>query len=116
MQSNSYKIIVSIYLNDVVFIDNNEGMLNEFKNDMMKQYEMMNLGLLHPFFLLDGFGLDNCKSICTPLVSNKKLSLMELKLWIKVYTKASLVASFIWSQQGYESCIMQANYLGLCIV
>lgn len=116
MQSNSYMIIGSIYLNDMVFIDNNKGLLNEFKNDMMKQYEMMNFGLLHQFFLLDKFGLYNCKSICTPLVSNKKLSLMELNLWIKVYTKASLAASFIWLQQGYESCIMQANYLGLCIV
>lgn len=67
-------------------------------------------------FLLDKFKLYNCKSICTPLVSNKKLSLMELNLWIKVYTKASLAASFIWLQQGYESCMMQANYLGLCIV
>ncbi|XP_068336542.1 uncharacterized mitochondrial protein AtMg00810-like [Pyrus communis] len=74
---------------------NSQQMLEEFKKDMMTKYEMTNLGLLHHFLgmgiiqthtsiflhqrkyaisLLDNFGLSECKSIATPLVTTEKLS------------------------------------------
>ncbi|KAM2170406.1 hypothetical protein ACFX1R_035605 [Malus domestica] len=70
-------------------------MLEEFKRDMMTKYEMTDLGLLHHFLgmrviqtqtsifihqtkyaisLLNKFGLSECKSIATPLVTTEKLS------------------------------------------
>ncbi|XP_068336434.1 uncharacterized mitochondrial protein AtMg00810-like [Pyrus communis] len=67
----------------------------EFKTEMMRQYEMTDLGLLHHFLglcaiqtdtciffhqkkyaktLLDKFDLKDCKSVATPLAINEKLS------------------------------------------
>jgi hypothetical protein len=42
-------IIVSIYVDDIVYTDNTERLLSEFKIEMMQRYEMSDLGLLHHF-------------------------------------------------------------------
>ncbi|CAL8989009.1 unnamed protein product, partial [Prunus brigantina] len=42
-------LIVSIYVDDIVYTGNNHEMLEEFKQDMMEKYEMTDLGLLHHF-------------------------------------------------------------------
>ncbi|KAM1794490.1 hypothetical protein ACFX11_034959 [Malus domestica] len=91
---NSEMLIVSIYVDDVVFTGNCEEMIEEFKRDMMRQYEMSDLGLLHHFLgigviqettgifihqqkyaqsLLERFNLKGCKSVATPLITNEKL-------------------------------------------
>lgn len=70
-------------------------MLEEFKKDMMMKYEMTDLGLLHHFLgmgviqtnssifihqkkyansLLNKFGLNECKTVTTPLVATEKLT------------------------------------------
>ena len=43
------QIIVSIYVDDIVFTGSSESMMNEFKREMMHKYEMTDLGLLHHF-------------------------------------------------------------------
>ncbi|XP_060668148.1 uncharacterized mitochondrial protein AtMg00810-like [Ziziphus jujuba] len=74
---------------------NDDEMLHWFKEDMMKRYEMTDLGLLHHFLgmgviqiglsifvhqnkyastLLNKFGLTNCNPFLTPLIANEKLS------------------------------------------
>ena len=40
-------IIVSIYVDDIVYTGNSNALLSEFKRDMMQKYEMTDLGLLH---------------------------------------------------------------------
>ncbi|VVA36400.1 PREDICTED: Retrovirus-related Pol poly from transposon, partial [Prunus dulcis] len=88
-------LIVSIYVDDIVYTGNNQAMLEEFKQDMMEKYEMTNLGLLHHFLgmgviqtptsiflhqrkyastLLSRFGLSDCKPVAIPLVPTEKLS------------------------------------------
>ncbi|CAL8178298.1 unnamed protein product [Prunus armeniaca] len=42
-------LIMSIYVDDIVYTGNNQAMLEEFKQDMMEKYEMTDLGLLHHF-------------------------------------------------------------------
>ncbi|KAI5317804.1 hypothetical protein L3X38_037511 [Prunus dulcis] len=42
-------IIVSIYVDDIVYNGNSNALLSEFKRDMMQKYEMTDLGLLHHF-------------------------------------------------------------------
>ncbi|KAM2377502.1 hypothetical protein ACFX1X_044094 [Malus domestica] len=42
-------IIVSLYVDDIVYIGSYPKLLEEFKNDMMQHYEMTDLGLLHHF-------------------------------------------------------------------
>ncbi|KAI5334234.1 hypothetical protein L3X38_024367 [Prunus dulcis] len=87
-------LIVSIYVDDIVYTGSNQGMLNEFKKDMKEKYEMTDLGLLHHFLgmgviqtdssifihqrkyassLLNKFGLTDCKPVSTPLVATEKL-------------------------------------------
>jgi len=42
-------IIVSIYVDDIVYTSNSERLFSEFKREMMQRYEMSDLGLLHHF-------------------------------------------------------------------
>ncbi|CAL8138644.1 unnamed protein product [Prunus armeniaca] len=88
-------LIVSIYVDDIVYTGSNKELLDEFKEDMMTKYEMTDLGLLHHFLgmgviqtessiflhqkkyastLLNKFGLTECKSVTTPLVATEKLA------------------------------------------
>ncbi|KAI5318138.1 hypothetical protein L3X38_037846 [Prunus dulcis] len=88
-------LIVSIYVDDIVYTGSSQALLAEFKEDMMAKYEMTDLGLLHHFLgmgvvqtessiflhqkkyastLLSKFGLTECKSVTTPLVATEKLS------------------------------------------
>ncbi|CAL9010567.1 unnamed protein product [Prunus brigantina] len=87
-------LIMSIYVDDIVYTGSSDEMVKEFKAEMMCKYEMSDLGLLHHFLgmgvtqtegsifihqkkyaltLLDKFGLKDCKSVSTPLVATDKL-------------------------------------------
>ncbi|CAL2266202.1 unnamed protein product [Prunus armeniaca] len=87
-------LIVSIYVDDIVYTGSSDEMMEEFKAEMMCKYEMSDLGLLHHFLgmgvtqtegsifihqkkyaltLLDKFGLKDCKCVSTPLVATDKL-------------------------------------------
>lgn len=48
-QSMSDILIVALYVDDLVFTRNNKKMIEEFKNEMLKKYEMSDLGLLRHF-------------------------------------------------------------------
>ncbi|KAI5314779.1 hypothetical protein L3X38_043955 [Prunus dulcis] len=96
--STSGNLIVSLYVDDIIYTGSSKEMMAAFKNDMMRQYEMTDLGLLHHFLglgvlqtdtciflhqkkyaktLLDKFGLKDCKSVATPLAVNEKLSKVD---------------------------------------
>ncbi|KAI5351334.1 hypothetical protein L3X38_004225 [Prunus dulcis] len=85
-------LIVSIYVDDIVYTGNDQEMLEDF---MKEKYEMTDLGLLHHFLgmgviqtptsrfihqkkyattLLNRFGLNECKPVSIPLVTLEKLS------------------------------------------
>ncbi|CAL9018585.1 unnamed protein product [Prunus brigantina] len=91
-------IIVSIYVDDIVYAGNSNALLSEFIRDMMQKYEMTNLGLLNHFLgmgvlqtekgvfihqskyaksLLVKFGLEDCKSITIPLPTGEKLKKID---------------------------------------
>ncbi|KAL0322226.1 UNVERIFIED_CONTAM: Retrovirus-related Pol polyprotein from transposon RE1 [Sesamum calycinum] len=40
-------LIVSLYVDDLIYTGNNEKMIQDFKEDMMKTFEMSDLGLMH---------------------------------------------------------------------
>ncbi|KAI5328618.1 hypothetical protein L3X38_028015 [Prunus dulcis] len=88
-------IIVSLYVDDIIYTGSSKALMMEFKTEMMMQYEMTDLGLLHHFLglgviqtesyiflhqkkyaktLLDKFGFKDCKAVATPLAMNEKLS------------------------------------------
>ncbi|CAL8167156.1 unnamed protein product [Prunus armeniaca] len=91
-------LIVSLYVDDIIYTRSSRELMMEFKTEMMKQYEMTDLGLLHHFLgldviqtescifphqkkyartLLDKFGFKDCKSVATPLAVNEKLSKVD---------------------------------------
>ena len=95
-------LIISLYVDDLVFTGSDEKMIEEFKLDMMKKYEMNDLRLLHYFLgieiyqnkesvficqkkyaktLLEKFRMSNCKSVATPLVVNEKLKKEDGSIW-----------------------------------
>ncbi|KAB2623433.1 retrovirus-related Pol polyprotein from transposon TNT 1-94 [Pyrus ussuriensis x Pyrus communis] len=90
----SESIIVSIHVDDIIYTGSSTELLEKFKCDMMKRYEMIDLGLLYHFLrmgtlqpeygifinqrkyavsLLQKIGLQDYKLVSTPLVVNDKL-------------------------------------------
>ena len=88
-------LIISLYVDDMVVTGNDETMISNFKDEMMKRYEMSDLGLLHHFLgieihqedkgvficqnkyaqdLLGKFQMLDCNPVHTPLQVNQKLS------------------------------------------
>ncbi|XP_068343981.1 uncharacterized mitochondrial protein AtMg00810-like [Pyrus communis] len=86
-------LIVSLYVDDLVYTRSSDKMILNFKNDMMRKYEMSDLRMLHYFLgisiiqsndgifitqkkyaktLLEKFKMVGCKPVATPLVVNEK--------------------------------------------
>ncbi|KAM1746867.1 hypothetical protein COP1_013400 [Malus domestica] len=86
-------LIVSLYVDDLVYTGSGHNMILNFKNDMMRKYEMSDLGMLHYFLgisiiqsidgifitqkkyaktLIEKFKMIGCKPVATPLVVNEK--------------------------------------------
>ncbi|CAL2249603.1 unnamed protein product [Prunus armeniaca] len=93
-QGKSDILIVSLYVDDLIYTGNNEEIIKEFKKDIMKTFEMSDLGLMHYFLgieinqeedgificqkkytknLLKKFKMYGCKIVATPLITNEKL-------------------------------------------
>ncbi|CAL2249531.1 unnamed protein product [Prunus armeniaca] len=93
-QGKSDILIVSLYVDDLIYTGNNEKIIQEFKKVMMKTFEMSDLGLMHYFLgieinqeeddificqkkytenLLKKFKMYGCKTVATPLITNEKL-------------------------------------------
>ncbi|RVW83943.1 Retrovirus-related Pol polyprotein from transposon RE1 [Vitis vinifera] len=93
-KDNSQILIVALYVDDLIFTGNDEKMVEKFRNEMMKKYEMSDMGLLHYFLgievyqeedgvficqkryvehILKKFGMASCNPVSTPLVVNEKL-------------------------------------------
>jgi hypothetical protein len=87
-------LLVALYVDDLVYTSNNEKLIENFKIEMMKKYEMSDLGLLHHFLgievyqeksgificqrryaenILKKFSMYGCKTVDIPLVVNEKL-------------------------------------------
>ncbi|KAL0402193.1 UNVERIFIED_CONTAM: Retrovirus-related Pol polyprotein from transposon RE2, partial [Sesamum latifolium] len=77
----------------LIYTGNNEKMIEEFKEDVMKTFKMSNLGLMHFFLeieinqekegicicqkkyietLLKKFKMEGCKTVTTPLITSEK--------------------------------------------
>ncbi|XP_024177774.1 uncharacterized protein LOC112183641 [Rosa chinensis] len=87
-------LIVSLYIDDMIFTGNDENVIQQFKKDMMSTYEMNDMGLLHYFLgievsqskdeifisqkkyaenIIKKFNMLGCNSVATPLIANEKL-------------------------------------------
>ena len=87
-------IIVCLYVDDIIYTSSSSFLVNEFKSQMMNEFEMSDMGLLHYFLgleiqqaedgifisqrkyardILSKFGMLNCKPAATPMNINEKL-------------------------------------------
>ena len=107
-------LIVCLYVDDMIFTGNSSKMIEEFKKNMMSEFEMTDLGLLHYFLgmeviqdsngiflhqgkyardLLKRFHMSNCNPAKTPMNTYEKLMVrMELKRQMQKNLEAWLVA------------------------
>ena len=88
------RLIVSLYDDDLIYAGNNETMVKEFKDDIMRTFDMTDLGLMHYFLgievdqtdegifisqkkytnsVLKKFWMHGCKYVATSLVPNEKV-------------------------------------------
>jgi len=63
-QGASGVLIVTLYVDDLIFIKNNEIMIEEFKKKEMKNYEMSDLRLFNHLFTMDIYQGDERVFIC----------------------------------------------------
>jgi hypothetical protein len=88
-------MVISLYVDDLVFTGNDLEMLHEFKLSMMKEFEMTDMGELHHFLgievtqsnkgvfisqesyakeILKKFNMADCNPVSTPCITGLKLS------------------------------------------
>ncbi|KAJ4790458.1 reverse transcriptase [Rhynchospora pubera] len=88
-------MFVALYVDDMIFMGNNNDMIEKFKLKMSKEFEMTNLGLMSYFlglevkqdksgifvsqeayakYVLKRFKMNDCNPVCTPVESGTKLS------------------------------------------
>jgi hypothetical protein len=94
-QASSGKIlIVSIYVDDLIFTRNDAYMMEEFKKSMKEKFAMTDLGRMKYFLgievrqdqqgifihqqkygseILKRFGMEDCNKVCSPIVTGSKL-------------------------------------------
>lgn len=91
-------LIVCVYVDDIIYTGSSCSLVEEFKQSMMQNFEMSDLGLLHYFLgleikqsadgifisqvnyaanLLKRFHMQNCKVSSTPLNVNEKLQVQD---------------------------------------
>jgi hypothetical protein len=86
---NNDVLIVSIYVDDLIYTGNNHDMMNDFKESMKKKFSMTDFGKMRYFLgieisqssggifihqqkyaskLLNKFRMLDCNSVCSPIV------------------------------------------------
>jgi len=117
-----HTFLVSLYVDDLIYTRTNTKMLMEFKEDIMKTFEMTNLGLMSYFVgievsqmeysshkkkytkdLLKKFKMYKCKPVSTPLMTNEKLQKVDGAPKVNASWYKSLVGSLLYltSTQPY---------------
>ena len=110
-------LIVCLYVDDLIYTGTNPISVEKFKQSMMNQFEMTDLGLMKYFLriqvqqskgkifisqekyvddLLKKYRMVNCNPTSTPLVINKKLKLEDDNPKVNVHMYHSLVRSLMY--------------------
>lgn len=110
-------LIVALYVDDLLFCGDDEKMIHDFKIEMMKRYEMSDMGLLHHFLgmeiyqendgvficqrkyannILKKFGMGDCNPTLIPLVVNEKMKKEDGEKKIDASIYRSMVGSLLY--------------------
>lgn len=118
IKENKGKIlIIGLYVDDLIFTGNNDDDIEEFKNNMMQEFEMTDLGLLHYFLgievkqdengifisqekyardLMKKFRMEDAKPSSTPVEVGLKLSEDDDSKFVDPTLYRSLVGSLMY--------------------
>ncbi|GLU01768.1 hypothetical protein SLE2022_190540 [Rubroshorea leprosula] len=110
-------IIVSIYVDDLLVTGSCEAMVRNFKADMMKMFEMNDLGKMSYFLtievqqssqgvficqrkyatqILNKFAMSNCKAVSTPIVLGTKFTSEDGAAKIELGLYKSMIGSLLY--------------------
>ena len=110
-------LIVTLYVDDLIFTGNNLKLIEDFRKEMMMRYKMNDLGILHHFFgieiyqeddgvficqkkyaekILKKFGMFGCNPTNTPLVVNEKLKKEDRGKKVDASNYRSLVGNLFY--------------------
>ncbi|XP_070677977.1 uncharacterized protein [Malus domestica] len=82
-------IIITMYVDDMVYIGSREELMTEFKSDMMNRYEMTDLGLLHHFLSMRILQTERMASV-------KQNSVAFLTVEVEYVSAAKATTQAIW--------------------
>jgi Reverse transcriptase (RNA-dependent DNA polymerase) len=107
-------LIVTLYVNDLIFIGNSQRLIDEFKREMKLEFEMTDLRMMSYFLgleikqkksgifvsqvayvreILQKFGMSDCNPIATPMELGAKLSKLEVGEAVDSNTYRSMIDS-----------------------
>lgn len=110
-------LIVSIYVDDLLFTSNDEELLNEFKRSMKDEFDMTDLGKMRYFLgiemmqkadgificqrkyvaeLIERFGMQNYNSVCNPIVPGQKVGRDEAGVKVDSTLYKQMVGSLMY--------------------
>lgn len=125
-------LIVSLYVDDLIFTGNDEHLVQQFKKNMMSTYEMSDLGLLHYFLgievsqtengifisqkkyaenILKKLNLLGRKSVATPWIANEKKRKFDGAKKADAKKYRSLVGSFLYLTATRPDIMFAASLL-----
>jgi hypothetical protein len=130
--ADGHKLIVSVYVDDLLITGDKEQLVEEFKTNMKDMFEMNELGLLTYFLgmevtksdqgyflcqkrfslkILDNFAMSKCKPVSTPMIQGQKLMKEDgsPKADGKVYR--SLIGSLLYLTATRPDIQFAVNYL-----
>ncbi|KAJ7295085.1 hypothetical protein O6H91_Y213600 [Diphasiastrum complanatum] len=110
-------VLTALYVDDLIIMRNNQEMIDIIKKDLMEQFEMIDLNLMHYCLgvevwqkghevgltqmkyvkeLLHRFRLQDCKPVNSPIESDKKLSKLDESQSFNTTLYRQLVGSLIY--------------------
>lgn len=129
---NDTKLIVSLYVDDLLVTGNNQNLINKLKNEMQKEFEMTDLGLMKYFWgleitqcstgifvsqrkyameILKKFKLEDCKETQTPLALNEKISITDGVLLENPSVFRSIVGSLLYLTDTRPDLMFPTSFL-----
>jgi Reverse transcriptase (RNA-dependent DNA polymerase) len=112
--SKNELLIVALYVDNLIFMGNNQNLIDEFKREMKFEFEMKDLEMMRYFLgleikqeksrifvsqgvyarkILQKFGMSDCNPVATPMELDSKLSKLEGGETVDSNTYRSMIGS-----------------------
>jgi hypothetical protein len=129
---DGHKLIVSVYVDDLLITGDKEQLVEEFKTNIKDKFEMNELGLLTYFLgmevtqsdqgyflykkcfslkILNNFAMANCKPVSTPMIQGQKLIKEDRAPKTDGKAYRSLVGSLLYLTATRPDILFAVNYL-----